>query len=87
MIFRSVPLKWLVSHIFNERKKPNIRDADIVFNALDFTSNWYQTDPLMTEASEALRAEFKSITGIDANDVITSQSKLDQLIKNNLVTQ
>ena len=41
----------------------------------------------MTQASEALKAEFKSITGIDANDVITSQSKLDQLISNGLVTQ
>ena len=77
----------LIEFIQNERKKPNIRDADIVFNALDFTSNWFQTDPLMTEAGEALRAEFKSITGTDANDVITSQSKLDQLISNGLVTQ
>ena len=77
----------LIEFIQNERKKPNIRDADIVFNALDFTSNWFQTDPLMTEAGEALRAEFKSITGTDANDVITSQTKLDQLISNGLVTQ
>ena len=77
----------LIEFIQNERKKPNIRDADIVFNALDFTTNWFQTDPLMTEASEALKAEFKTITGQDADAVTSSQSKLDQLISNGLVTQ
>tara|TARA_R110002124_G_scaffold41068_1_gene127671 strand:- start:2658 stop:4091 length:1434 start_codon:yes stop_codon:yes gene_type:complete len=77
----------LIKFIKGERAKPDITDADIVFNALDFTSNWYQTDPLMTEASKALKAEFKSITGQDADATSTSKTKLDQLIKNGLVTQ
>ena len=41
----------------------------------------------MTEASKALKAEFKSITGQDADATSTSKTKLDQLIKNGLVTQ
>tara|TARA_R100000908_G_C3743058_1_gene139089 strand:- start:46 stop:1503 length:1458 start_codon:yes stop_codon:yes gene_type:complete len=76
----------LIKFIKGERAKPDITDADIVFNALDFTSNWYQTDPLMTEASKALKAEFKSITGQDADAVSSSASPLDNLIKNGLVT-
>jgi hypothetical protein len=41
----------------------------------------------MTEASLALKQEFKTITGQDADAVTSSQSKLDQLISNGLVTQ
>jgi hypothetical protein len=41
----------------------------------------------MTQATNALKAEFKSITGQDADAVSSSQSKLDQLISNGLVAQ
>jgi len=76
----------LIEFIKGERAKPDISDADIVFNALDFTGNWFRTDPLMIEAGAALRAEFKTITGQDADAVSSSASPLDNLIKNGLVT-
>ena len=76
----------LLDFVKTERGK-GISDSDIIFNALDFTDNWFRTDPLMTEASLALKQEFKTITGQDADAVTSSQSKLDQLISNGLVTQ
>ena len=76
----------LIAFVKDQRAK-NISDADIVFNTLDFTDNWFRTDPLMTEASLALKDEFKTITGQDADAVTNSQSKIDQLISNGLVTQ
>tara|TARA_R100000781_G_scaffold35747_1_gene25444 strand:- start:2565 stop:3974 length:1410 start_codon:yes stop_codon:yes gene_type:complete len=74
----------LIEFIKGERAK-GTSDSDIIFNALDFTDKWFRTDPLMTEASNALKAEFKSITGQDADAVSSSQSKLDKLIQNGLV--
>jgi len=76
----------LLDFVKTERGK-GISDSDIIFNALDFTDNWFRTDPLMTEASLALKQEFKTITGQDADAVTSSQSKLDQLISNGLVTK
>jgi hypothetical protein len=66
---------------FVTKNRGKINDDDLPFALFRHLEQVEANSPLYTQSSEALKQEFKAITGLDANQAQPSKSILDNLIK------